>query len=90
MEVLTILVLQKHIHTLENLTAIKHYSCWWGAWVPQLVKRLTLGFGSGHGLLVCEFKPRIGLCADSVEPAWDSLCLPLPLPPPVLSLSLNK
>ena len=27
-----------------------------------------------------EFKPHVGLCADSVEPAWDSLSLPLPLP----------
>ena len=34
-----------------------------------------------HGLAVCEFRPRIGLCADSSEPgACFSLCL--------LSLSL--
>ena len=26
-------------------------------------------FGSGHNLTVCEFEPRIGLCADSSEPA---------------------
>ena len=44
---------------------------------------------------VYEFEPHIGLCADSVEPAWDSLSLSssLPLPcslsfPVSLSLSL--
>ena len=40
-----------------------------GAWVAQLVKRLTPDFGSGHDLTVCEIEPRVGLCADSVEPA---------------------
>ena len=40
-----------------------------GAWVVQLVKQLTLGFGSGHDLTVDGFEPQIGLCADSVEPA---------------------
>ena len=24
--------------------------------------------GSGHDLVVCEFEPRVGLCADSSEP----------------------
>ena len=28
-----------------------------GAWVAQSVKRLTAGFGSGHDLMVGEFKP---------------------------------
>ena len=56
------------------------------------VKRPTLGFGSGHDLMVGEFKARIGLCADSVQPAWDDLPLPpsLPLAAHVLSLSLSK
>ena len=40
-----------------------------GAWVAQLVKHLTVDFGSGHDLMVCEFDPRIGLCADRAEPA---------------------
>ena len=40
--------------------------------MAQLVKRLTLGVGSGHDLAVCEVKPCVGLLADSVEPAWDS------------------
>ena len=35
--------------------------------VAQLVKRLTLDFGSGHDLTLREFEPRIGLHADSSE-----------------------
>ena len=63
-----------------------------GTWVSQSVKRLTLDFGSGHDLIVCEFEPSIGV---SVEPAWDSLSLPLSLPLPnscmfSLSLKINK
>ena len=56
-------------------------------WVAQSVKHLTLDFSSGHDLEL-----RIGLCADSMEPAWDSLS-PLPLCtslPCALSLSQNK
>ena len=58
------------------------------AWGAQSVKRLTLGFGSGHDLTVCGFEPRVGLCADSSEPAWD--CLPLSLPLLSLFLSLRQ
>ena len=46
----------------------------------QSVKCLTLGFGSGHDLRVCEFEPCIRLHDDSVEPAWDSLSPSLLLP----------
>ena len=49
--------------------------------MAQLVEHPTLGFGSSHDLTVCEFEPHIGLCANSVEPAWNSrslLSLPLP------------
>ena len=49
---------------------MKHH---WGTWVAQSVKRLTLDFGSGHGLKVHGIEPRIGLCADNAEPARDSL-----------------
>ena len=49
----------------------------------------TLGFGSGHDLVVCGFKPHIGLCADGAEPAWDSLSLSAP-PLLVLSFSLKN
>ena len=47
--------------------------CLGGAWVAQSVKRLTLDFSSSHDLIDGEFEPCIRLCADSVEPAWDSL-----------------
>ena len=51
-----------------------------GTWVAQSVKHLILDFSSDHDLTVCEFKPHTGLCADSVQPAWDSLCLSAPPP----------
>ena len=62
------------------------------AWVAQLVKCLTLDFGSGHDdLTVFEFEPHIGVprCQERI------LCLPLSLPLPCLisrslSLSLSK
>ena len=50
-----------------------------GFWVAQSVKCLTLDFGSGHDLMVCEIETHVGLCTDSVEPAWDTLFLSLPL-----------
>ena len=43
------------------------------------------GFDSGHDLTVCEIEPRVGLCADSVEPDWDSLSFLLSLPLPTHS-----
>ena len=54
----------------------------------QAVTRLTLDFGSGHDLVVRGFKPRVGLCIGSSEPAWDSLSLSLLLSSS-LSLSLS-
>ena len=57
-----------------------------GAWVAQSVKRPTLDFSSGHDLTVRGIEPNVGLCVDSVEPAWDSLC-PSFSPPPLRSLS---
>ena len=62
---------------------------YWGTWVAQSVKRLTLDFGSGHGLMLREIEPRIGFCEDSAEPDW-GVSLPLsPLPPLMHSLSLS-
>ena len=59
--------------------------------MAQLVKRLTLDFSSGHDLVVCEFKPCIGLHTDRAEPAWDSLSPSLSAPPLALSVSkINK
>ena len=40
-----------------------------GAWVAQLVERLSLDLSSGHDLMVCGIKPHIGLCTESVESA---------------------
>ena len=57
-------------------------------WVAQLVKRLTLGFDSGHDLTVCETEPCIWLCTDRAEPAWDFLPLSVSVPP-VLALSVS-
>ena len=60
-----------------------------GAWVAQLVKRLTLDFSSSHDLMVHGIEPYVGLYDDSMEPAWDSL----PHPGPsrlTYSLSLSK
>ena len=45
-------------------------------WVAQLVKPLTVDFGSGHNLLVHEFEPHIGLCACS---GFSCLCSTLTL-----------
>ena len=61
--------------------------------MAQAVKRLTLDFSSGHDLTVCETEPRVGLCNDSTEPAWDSLSPSLSAPPLLrlsLSVSQNK
>ena len=45
-----------------------------GAWMVQLVKCMTLGFGSAHDLRVLRSNPMLGsvLCTES---AWESLCL---------------
>ena len=58
--------------------------------MAQSVKRLTLDFGSGHDLMVCEIERHVGLCADSSEPAWHSLSLPLLCPSLRLSLFLKN
>ena len=50
--------------------------------MAQSAKCPTLDFGSGHDLTVREIEPRVELCTDSAEPAWDSLSLPLSLPLP--------
>ena len=41
----------------------------------QWVKCVTVDLSSDHDLTVAGFKPRVELCADGAEPAWDSLCL---------------
>ena len=55
--------------------------------MAQSVERLSLDFGSGHDLTVCEFEPHIELCAGSL---LGILSLHLSLPFPRLrSLSLK-
>ena len=51
--------------------------------MAQLVEHLTLDFGSGHDLVVREIEPCVGLSADCVDPAWNSLP-PSLCPSPVL------
>ena len=64
--------------------------------MAQPVKRRTLDLGPGNDLLICEFEPRVEVCADSAEPAWDplpllSLCASLARSRSLsLSLSQNK
>ena len=62
--------------------------------MAQQVKHPTLGFDSGHDLMVHGIEPCVRLCADSTEPAWDSLPSLSAPPPPmcthVLSLSFSQ
>ena len=58
--------------------------------MAQSGKQPTLGFHSGHDLMVCEFKLRLGPHAVSAEPAWDSLSFPVSVPSLSLSLSLSQ
>ena len=58
-------------------------------WVAQSVKCPTLNFRLGHDLMVREIEPHIRLCADSAEPAWDSLSPSLFAPPHSLFLSFS-
>ena len=39
----------------------------------QSVECPNLDLSSGDDLTVCGTEPRVGLCADRAEPAWDSL-----------------
>ena len=60
--------------------------------MAQSVKHLS-HLGSGRNLVVRGFKPLVGLCADSLDPASDSLspslCLSLS-PACAVTLSKNK
>ena len=54
-----------------------------GAWIAQSVKHPTAA-----RVMISQFvglSPRLGLCADSAEPAWDSLS-----PSFSVSLSLSR
>lgn len=49
-------------HPLNPFKYISH-------WLVQMVKRLTLNFGSVHNLTVGGFEPYIRLCTDDEKPA---------------------
>ena len=57
--------------------------------MAQSGKHLTLGFSSGHGLMVREFEPHIGLCADTAKPAWYSTSPSLSAPSHSCSISIS-
>ena len=65
---------------------------WEGLWHLGGSVSIVCHFGLGHGLTVCEFKPRVGLCADSSEPgACFGFCVSLSLPlPHSLPVSLSQ
>ena len=59
--------------------------------MAQSVKHLTLDFSSGHDLEVRGIEPHVGLCADGIEPAWDSFFASLcPSLACACTLSLSK
>ena len=59
-----------------------------GIWVAQLAN--ATDFGSGHDLTVCEFEPRVGLCADiSESEACFRFCVS-PSMPPLLTLCVSQ
>ena len=61
--------------------------------VPGWLSRLSIWLlvSAQVMIMVCEFEPCIGLCADSAELAWYSLSPSLPLcPSPAHSLSLSQ
>ena len=75
-------------HRTLDLQSIVHRAPGWLSRLSQL------DLGSGHDLTVHEFKTHVGLYADSVEPAWNSVS-PFSVPSPhmhvgSLSLSLSK
>ena len=56
--------------------------------MAPLVKRSTLGFRSGHDLIIHRSSPKSG-SAGGIQPAWDSLSLSVPSPAHTVSVSLE-
>ena len=56
--------------TINCLDICANFKKSWGTWVTQSIKRPTLDFGSGHGLMVHGLQPHVGLCTGSMEPSW--------------------
>ena len=67
-------------HPKAARTAFRDVRLRRGTWAAG--KPLTLDFSAGRDLAVGGIEPRVGLCEDSAEPAWESLSLPLSLPLP--------
>ena len=72
--------------SLMRLDLLQQGTCerkqhWWGAWVAQSVKCLTLQLSSGLDLRVMGLSPTSGsvLTAQSLEPASNSVSPSLPL-----------
>ena len=61
-----------------------------GGSVGEAVKHPILDLSSGHDLTDPEMEPRVWLCADSTEPAWDSLCPSSPTAQLAHAPSLSK
>ena len=76
-----------NVHNRQIYRDIKKVSGWMPGWLSRLCI-WTLYLVSDYDLTVCEFKPRVRLCADITEPAWDSLSPSLSALP-LLSLSLS-
>ena len=91
-----------HAAIVHKADARKHYCIKTTVFIYNINKEGRLGgsvgeaseFGSGHDLAVRGFKPRVGLCADSSEPARSLLrilCLPLrPSPTGALSHCVSQ
>ena len=83
-------------HSLTELSKIHLNIQTRDTWVAQSVEYPTLDFGSGHGFMVCEFEPHIGLCtALTVWSLLGILSLSLSFSAPLvhalfLSLKINK
>ena len=78
----------KCLRKWSDLVKVENYNVR-GTWVAPSVMRPTLDVSSDHDLPVCGIEPRVGLCADTAEPAWDSLSPPAPSQH-ALSLKINK
>ena len=82
------------VHILRRRHILCEEALVGGTRVVRSVEHPTLDLGSDRDLMARGFEPCLGLCADSVEPAWDSF-VPSSSPPfpthiQSLSLSLSK
>ena len=91
-------MLQKSFDPMTHIVIRVTHRGFLNVWFKNSMGRLggsvgwAADFGSGHGLAVCEFKPRVGLCADSSEPgACFEFCVSLSLwPSPTHTLCCSK